>query len=504
MRRTRRRQQHTRSPDSAPAHWQDSGRRAQRSASVRSACTTKGARPAHADTSALHSPGLSPATSRPQAPCALARACTRSVLAARAAAQLVPSAAVRGPRAHHHLCQKIRHRVVAAWRAMARGRQRAHALRRQEQQGQQVRGRARQQLRRQGVRPQSRPRAQQACDGGRERILRRAARGRSRAGASAPHMHIVAPPAATQRLRRCSRRRGAPRALRARRRPARARSRAAWPASRAAPLRPARRLRRGPPPAAPPLRAAPFARRRPRRGSGAATPACAALPQPCSDARGRRAQPHGAAQSWHSCRGSATGRRRERAWAAHSAAPGPAETPGASGARLSAASTAARAVGSRPSRSSASPRTTPSSTCARDRRRCEGCTMRAAPAAQRALHDAATADYGAVCQSGTCTAAALRPNRRHMARSSCMHARPQPRPHQVRQGHPAAHEVLERCQQHIRDGAAQRRVGVRARLARSLRHSACRHAYGLHRDRLAASRRLPAPLLLGIAQAARP
>ena len=66
----RRRQQHMRSPDSALAHWHGVGKRAQRSASVRSACTTNGARPAHAGTSALQSTGLSPATSRPQAPCA--------------------------------------------------------------------------------------------------------------------------------------------------------------------------------------------------------------------------------------------------------------------------------------------------------------------------------------------------------------------------------------------------------------------------------------------------
>ncbi len=151
----------------AQEHWHDPGRRARRSASVRSACTTKGATPAHAGTSALHSPGLSPATSRPQWTCAPAQTVGPGS-PRQPIKQPAPAAAAGGRRAHHHLAQKVRHAVVAARRAVARGLQRAHALRRQQQQGQQVRGRARPQPRRQALGLLG---AHQVRDGRRERVL---------------------------------------------------------------------------------------------------------------------------------------------------------------------------------------------------------------------------------------------------------------------------------------------------------------------------------------------
>ncbi len=206
-------------------------------------------------------------------------------------------------RAHQHPGKKLRLAVGAA-RAGQREVQRAHALGRQEQQRQQLRRRVRLQLRRQRVpgRPQLRAPAQQVGPVRAEHALpppaRRVAGTRWCAARRAPR-----PP------RGCSGRRGAPGALRARRRPARARSRAAWPASRAAAGRRTGRPRRRPPPAAAPPRASPPARRRPRPGSGAAPRAAPALLQhrpPCSD--DMRDRP-GAAPPLHSYRSSATGTR---------------------------------------------------------------------------------------------------------------------------------------------------------------------------------------------------
>jgi len=137
-------------PVSTPKYADGTQQHAQRSASVRSAATTKDTRPSHARTAAWHSPQPPGATSRPQAPCA----------APQAGWHRVPAAAPRAHRAAGHgvggraltTTSKRKTDTLSAQPGglHTRGSSSArNALRRQEQQRQQLCGRARQQLRRQ-------------------------------------------------------------------------------------------------------------------------------------------------------------------------------------------------------------------------------------------------------------------------------------------------------------------------------------------------------------------
>ncbi len=184
----------------------------------------------------------------------------------------------------------------------------------------------------------------------------------------------------------CRSRCGSPRTRRAWRRLARAPVRGAWPAWRAAPLRPTAGFRTSPPPAAHPARARPPARWGCVGGRGLAQGRPATPPQPPVPSHPLPGSCEGAAPAQPS-ELRRTEPSRERAWnAAFSAARGVA-LPSISGARLSAASTADRASSIRPSHRSASLREPSASTCMGTRQPCAGqtCHTLTAPLLSHAL-----------------------------------------------------------------------------------------------------------------------
>jgi len=330
---TTRRSRATKHAIASEAPCEHSGRRAHGSASTRSASTTKGARPGHASTGALQS--SEHATSCPATPCARAKPVRADSRHPRPGSAAPPGVAQRGAACAPASLQGC---PTSGFCGRARGPARACA-------------RAAGAARAAGSPPRTAaappagharpPAASHWASASAEQCPRACPAARHTAGRrQALHAddvpeHVSCRLWMSQRPRRCGHQCGSPMSLCAGRRRARA-PRAAWPASRSAPWPPAEQAGRGPPPSGQSPRGTPPARWRLRRWSSGP---CAA---PCSMCGWARSCEGAALCEQGSCTGDA------RAWHSHAPATRRSGTSGSSGARRTAASTAARASGSRP------------------------------------------------------------------------------------------------------------------------------------------------------------